>query len=81
MLADAFMSRWNLHPILPMLGMQTLVIHPASTTHSHISAEAMVEGGLSDDMIRISIGLEDFTDIKLSLELGSSSGQETQIQE
>ena len=49
---------------------KTLVIHPASTTHSHISAEAMVEGGLSDDMIRISVGLEDFTDIKADFELG-----------
>ena len=42
---------------------KTLVIHPASTTHSHISAEAMIEGGLSDDMIRLSVGLEDIDDI------------------
>ena len=49
---------------------RSLAIHPASTTHSHISAEAMVEGGLSDDMIRISVGLEDFTDIKADFELG-----------
>ena len=49
---------------------KTLVIHPASTTHSHISAEAMVEGGLSDDMIRLSVGLEDINDIKADFELG-----------
>jgi O-acetylhomoserine (thiol)-lyase len=49
---------------------KTLVIHPASTTHSHISAEAMVEGGLSDDMIRLSVGLEDIADIRADLELG-----------
>ena len=49
---------------------KTLVIHPASTTHSHISAEAMVEGGLSDDMIRLSVGLEDISDITADFELG-----------
>ena len=49
---------------------KTLVIHPASTTHSHISAEAMVEGGLSDDMIRLSVGLEDIGDITADFELG-----------
>jgi O-acetylhomoserine (thiol)-lyase len=49
---------------------KTLVIHPASTTHSHISAEAMLEGGLSDDMIRLSVGLEDFVDLRADFENG-----------
>ena len=49
---------------------KTLVIHPASTTHSHISAEAMAEGGLSDDMIRLSVGLEDIADITADFEIG-----------
>ncbi len=43
---------------------KTLVIHPASTTHSHISAEDMIAGGLRDDMIRLSVGLENVDDIK-----------------
>lgn len=43
---------------------KTLVIHPASTTHSHISAEDMKAGGLSDDMIRLSVGLENFGDLR-----------------
>ena len=49
---------------------KTLVIHPASTTHSHIDAEAMKAGGLSDDMIRLSVGLEDIDDIKADFEIG-----------
>jgi len=49
---------------------KTLVIHPASTTHSHIDAEAMKAGGLSDDMIRLSVGLEDSADIQADFELG-----------
>ena len=43
---------------------KTLVIHPASTTHSHISAEDMKAGGLTEDMIRLSVGLESFDDLK-----------------
>ncbi|TCD12309.1 O-acetylhomoserine aminocarboxypropyltransferase [Oricola cellulosilytica] len=49
---------------------KTLVIHPASTTHSHISAEDMKAGGLSEDMIRLSIGLEDIDDLKADFEKG-----------
>ena len=42
---------------------KTLVIHPGSTTHSHLTPEAMKNAGLTDDMIRISVGLEDCDDI------------------
>ncbi len=42
---------------------KTLVIHPGSTTHSHITPEAMEAAGLTDDLLRISVGLEDFDDI------------------
>ena len=49
---------------------KTLVIHPASTTHSHIDADAMKAGGLSDDMIRLSVGLEDIVDIQADFETG-----------
>jgi O-acetylhomoserine (thiol)-lyase len=49
---------------------KTLLIHPGSTTHSHLSAEAMKEGGLTDDMIRLSVGLEDINDIKKDFEKG-----------
>ena len=49
---------------------KTLVIHPASTTHSHIDANAMKSAGLTDDMIRLSVGLEDISDIVLDFEQG-----------
>ena len=42
---------------------KTLVIHPGSTTHSHLTPQAMENAGLTDDMIRISVGLEDIDDI------------------
>ena len=68
---QAFIEAVQLSSHLANVGdAKTLVIHPASTTHSHISAEAMREGGLSDDMIRLSVGLEDIADITTDFELG-----------
>jgi O-acetylhomoserine (thiol)-lyase len=42
---------------------RTLVIHPASTTHQQLSDEAMVAGGITPDLVRISVGLENAEDI------------------
>ncbi len=62
---EAFMENLQLASHLANVGdAKTLVIHPASTTHSHISVEDMKAGGLSDDMIRLSVGLESIEDIK-----------------
>ena len=47
---------------------RTLVIHPASTTHQQLSEEALAAGGVSADMIRLSIGLEDLEDILWDLD-------------
>jgi O-acetylhomoserine (thiol)-lyase len=43
---------------------KTLVIHPGSTTHSQQSAEELVAAGISDDYVRVSVGLEDIDDLK-----------------
>ncbi|MGF1617812.1 MAG: O-acetylhomoserine aminocarboxypropyltransferase/cysteine synthase family protein, partial [Acidimicrobiia bacterium] len=42
---------------------KTLVIHPASTTHQQVPAEERAAAGVTDDMIRISVGIEDVADI------------------
>jgi O-acetylhomoserine (thiol)-lyase len=42
---------------------RTLVIHPASTTHSQMSDEALDAAGVPPDLIRISVGIEDLDDI------------------
>ncbi len=54
---------------------RTLVLHPATTTHSRLNAEEMKAGGISEDMIRISVGLEDFRDIKTDLSRGLRAAQ------
>jgi O-acetylhomoserine (thiol)-lyase len=42
---------------------KTLVIHPASTTHQQLDAAALKAGGIGEDMIRLSVGIEDPDDI------------------
>jgi O-acetylhomoserine (thiol)-lyase len=43
---------------------KTLVIHPATTTHAQLTAEERLKTGVTNDFIRLSIGLEDFEDIR-----------------
>ena len=44
-------------------GIETLIQHPASMTHSKLSAAAKKEGGISDELVRLSIGIEEVEDI------------------
>jgi O-acetylhomoserine (thiol)-lyase len=43
---------------------KTLVIHPASTTHQQLDAEEQRAAGVSDDLIRVSVGIEHINDIE-----------------
>ena len=47
---------------------KSLVIHPASTTHSQLTAEEQLETGVSDDFVRLSIGIESSEDIVADVE-------------
>jgi len=47
---------------------KSLIIHPASTTHSQLSSKAQLAGGLTPDLIRLSVGLEHIDDIKEALD-------------
>lgn len=47
---------------------KSLAIHPASTTHSQLSAEQLKEGGIEEGMIRLSIGIEHIDDIIADLD-------------
>ncbi len=42
---------------------KTLVIHPGSTTHGQLTPEQLLDAGISEDLIRLSVGLEDPDDI------------------
>ena len=47
---------------------RTLVIHPASTTHRQLTDDQLISAGVPQDLIRISIGLEDVEDILWDLD-------------
>lgn len=59
-----FTESLNLFSHLANVGdAKSLVIHPASTTHHRMSAEALAAAGISEGMIRLSVGLEDPQDL------------------
>ena len=47
---------------------KSLVIHPASTTHQQLSREERLAGGIPDELIRLSVGLEEIDDILWDLD-------------
>ena len=47
---------------------KSLVIHPASTTHQQLTTEEKLAAGIGDDLIRLSVGLEDIDDILWDLD-------------
>ena len=55
---------------------KSLVIHPASTTHSQMSDAQLKDAGISADMVRLSIGLEDARDLIADLEAALAASQE-----
>jgi methionine-gamma-lyase len=49
-------------------GVETLIQHPASMTHSKVSAEGKVKAGITDGLVRYSVGIEDVADLIADLE-------------
>jgi O-acetylhomoserine (thiol)-lyase len=47
---------------------RSLIIHPASTTHSQLSKDQLVKAGAGPDVVRLSIGIEDVADIIADLD-------------
>ena len=64
-----FINALELHSLLANVGdAKSLVIHPASTTHSQLSVDEQASTGVSDDYIRLSVGLESIDDILYDLD-------------
>jgi methionine-gamma-lyase len=49
-------------------GVETLIQHPASMTHSKVSAEGKRTSGITDGLVRYSVGIEDVEDLITDLE-------------
>ncbi|WP_047866519.1 O-acetylhomoserine aminocarboxypropyltransferase/cysteine synthase family protein [Rubrobacter aplysinae] len=64
-----FIDRLELHSLLANIGdAKSLVIHPASTTHQQLSVDEQATTGVTDDYIRLSVGLESIDDILSDLD-------------
>ena len=51
-------------------GVETLIQHPASMTHSKVTKEGKIKAGITDDLIRFAVGIEDVEDIIADLKQG-----------
>jgi O-acetylhomoserine (thiol)-lyase len=72
----AFVDNLNLFSHLANIGdVRSLVIHPASTTHSQLSPEAQLNSGVTPGLVRLSVGLENVDDLKADLELGLAAAR------
>jgi O-acetylhomoserine (thiol)-lyase len=72
--ARALIDRLNLFSLLANVGdAKSLVIHPASTTHQQLTLEEQISSGVSEDTIRLSIGIENGDDIIADLDQALAS--------
>jgi O-acetylhomoserine (thiol)-lyase len=70
---EKFVNSLSLHSHVANIGdVRSLVIHPASTTHSQLSNEEQKSAGVEPGLIRLSVGLETVEDIISDLEFGFS---------
>jgi O-acetylhomoserine (thiol)-lyase len=54
---------------------RSLVIHPATTTHSQLSAEEQLAAGVTPGLVRLSLGIENVEDLKADLEIGFAAAK------
>jgi len=54
---------------------RSLIIHPASTTHSQLTPEQQLTAGVTPGLVRLSVGLENIDDIKADLEVGLAAAR------
>ena len=72
----AFVEALSLHSHVANIGdVRSLVIHPASTTHSQLSVQEQLASGVTPGLVRLSVGLESLQDILTDLELGFAALQ------
>ena len=71
-----FVEALTLHSHVANIGdVRSLVIHPASTTHSQLSEAEQLTAGVTPGLIRLSVGLEDIDDIKADLTAGFAAAK------
>ena len=73
----AFVNALELHSHVANIGdVRSLVIHPASTTHSQLSPAEQAGAGVTPGLVRLAVGLENIDDILADLETGFRAAKE-----
>jgi len=73
---QAFVSALELHSNVANIGdVRSLVIHPASTTHSQLTPEEQAASGVTPGLVRLSVGIEHVDDILADLEAGFTAAK------
>lgn len=73
---QAFVSALELHSNVANIGdVRSLVIHPASTTHSQLTPQEQALSGVTPGLVRLAVGLENVEDILADLELGFTAAK------
>ncbi len=57
-------------------GVESLISHPSTMTHAGMEIEAQIEAGITQSLVRISVGLEDINDILSDLDAGLNASQQ-----
>jgi|TARA_B110000037_G_scaffold222938_1_gene300717 O-acetylhomoserine (thiol)-lyase len=67
--AKSFTDKTKLFSLLANIGdTKSLIIHPASTTHQQLGVQELASAGVTQDLIRLSVGLEDLSDLIADIE-------------
>lgn len=76
----AFVNSLELFSHVANIGdVRSLVIHPASTTHSQLTPEQQLTAGVTPGLVRLSVGLEHIDDIRADLERGFAAAREVVV--
>ncbi|MBU4214456.1 MAG: bifunctional o-acetylhomoserine/o-acetylserine sulfhydrylase [Actinobacteria bacterium] len=74
---QAFVSALELHSNVANIGdVRSLVIHPASTTHSQLTAQEQALSGVTPGLVRLAVGVEHIDDILADLDAGFRAAKE-----
>jgi len=66
----------TLHSQLANIGdVRSLIVHPASTTHSQLSEPEQRSSGVTPGLVRLSVGIENLEDIRADLEAGFTASK------
>ena len=74
--ALAFMDALSIPEQTASLGsIRTLVVHPATTSHRQLDATGLSEAGISEGLLRVSVGLEDVEDVIADFAVGLAAAR------